>query len=214
MTKLMSVARRNSLGLTTPEKKVMFAALQLWGATTPSPTSTILIPAVPAVPAKAAIVGTGTVANPQFPAVAAKAAIPAKTSPIVAANPTWINSVAIDDTNASYTKIVARLPYSPAAIAKGATLGVAQIQPMTTIDLGEWIGDLSNVTATTDTEYLVNGVAGTLEQYLYENAQSLTPVAGTTNIVESGLYQPVNPALPKVPCIYIEVYVAPDNGSN
>ena len=227
----------NALGLDTPTKKVAFALKQLIAGTLPSPkalvkAATAVIPAIPAVAAVAAtpavaavaaVVGTGTIANPQFPprpAVPAVAAIPARPltpavpakpavySPVVTPLPQWLNSIAIDTSNAAYDKIMAYLPYAPAAIALGKQLDVTQILEITTpnLFLGEWQGSLVGVTPTNEPPFVVAGLPGTIEQFLYAAAKALPALTGTTNKITTALYRPTA-AAPAVPVVALELYL-------
>lgn len=212
--KSLSTANFNRLGLSTPGKKVLWAAGMLRGGTLPNKIQTLLkpgVPAVTAIPGKAAVIGTGTATAPQYPAVVAVLGVPAVApikSPIVTPSPDWINSVQIDDSSAAYTKINAVLPYSPAAIALGVVLDAKQIQEVTVpgLFLGEWYGSLAGITPTTEPDVLVAGLPATVEQILYINARLLPVVAGTTNKIAPALYKPT-PTANAIPVIAIEVFV-------
>jgi hypothetical protein len=224
MTKLLGYAKRNTIGTGTAKSKLLYAAKTLFGATQPNSISTVLVPAVPAITAKTTLTAAqntaGIAANVRFPgspaypantavpAVTAVALIPAKTTPVIKPDPVWQNSVSIDESNADYIKIVAHLPYSPAAIAKGYSVDTSQILPMGNFDLGDWLGAPLGIVQSEDTaEYMVNGILGTVEQFFYDAAMSIDPVPGTTNIVEARTWKPLNPALPAAPCVYCELYI-------
>lgn len=206
--KSLITANFNKLGLNTPEKKVRWAAKTLQGGTLPNPTQTIIKAAVPAVPAVAAIIGTGTAASPQTPAKAAIAAKPAIMSPVVTPQLQWFNSVTIDETSIAYDKITAYLPYSPAAIALGVPLTAAQIQEITPkgFYLGDWQGDITGIVPTTDPDLLIGGLPATVEQILYTYASQIPVVTGVTNKIAPALYKP-NPAAPVTPVIALELYL-------
>lgn len=201
--KLQPVSKRNLLGLNTVAKKVDYAFRTLIGGTNPNPKTVVAKPAVAAV---AAIIGTGTAANPQFPAVAAKAAI---MTPVVMPPKEWIDTCWIDEDDILFNKYTCWLPYSPAAIAMGATMGNRLIQEVSpaALDLA-WVGSLAS-TAAADTEFLVDGKIGTLEQFLYSNCLLLTPIAGHINKVEKSSFK-VDPSSTdslEIPAIVIEVYI-------
>jgi hypothetical protein len=144
--KLRPIAELNALGFENNFQRVLYAATQLVGGTNPSTAKTITA-AVPAANG-----------NP---------AIPAVTAPAVAPNPKFTGSCTITDT-ANTKKILARLPYSAAALAKGANLSVALLDEAspTTLDLGAWIGAKASNIPTVE---MVAGIK-TVEQYLYKSA--------------------------------------------
>lgn len=202
--KLRPVSERNLLGLNTADLKFHYAMHTLIGATLPNISQTVMKPARAATPA---IIGTGTSLSPQFPAVPARAAIK---SPIIKPLPDWQGSVVhypslVADPNIDRATLY--LPYSPAAIALGVELDVSQIQEITPInfDLGVWQGDLTDVTPATETEFLVNGIIGTVEQFAYANALLLTPVDGYVNKVEKTIYKP-HPLHQGIAAIMIDIY--------
>jgi hypothetical protein len=204
--KLRPIAERNLLGLNTPDLKFHYGLHTLIGATLPNVSQTVIKPATPAT---AAIIGTGTAQNPQFPAVPARGAIK---SPIVRPLPDWAGSVVHYPSlvaNPDIDRATLYLPYSPAAIALGVELTVAQIQEITppTFDLGVWQGDLSTVEPASESEFLVNGVIGTVEQFVYANALLLTPVDGYTNKIEKTIYKP-HPLHNGIAAIMIDIYTS------
>jgi hypothetical protein len=201
--KLRPISELNARGLNTPAKKFSAASRALRGATLPSPVSTTI---KPGIAAKAAIIGTGTAAAPQFPAVAAVAAIK---SPVVRPAPDWIGSVKIDiDPITAIEHHILYLPYSPAAEALGAALDVSQILEITApgFDLGAYVELGTAPTPATETPLLINGIAATVEQYLYVNAQLLPSVAGQNTTIEKVLYKPTASS-PGISCFKIDVYV-------
>jgi hypothetical protein len=201
--KLRPIAELNARGLDTPAKKFSAASKSLRGATLPSPVATII---KPGVTAKAAIIGTGTPTAPEFPAVAAVAAIK---SPVVRPAPDWIGSVKIDiDPITGIEHHTLYLPYSPSAEALGATLDASQILEITTpgFDLGAYVQLGTPPTPVTETPLLINGIAATVEQYLYVNAQLLPLVAGQITTIEKVLYKPT-PSSPGIPCFKIDAYI-------
>jgi hypothetical protein len=208
--KLRPIAELNARGLDTPSKKFSAASRMLRGATLPSPVATII---KPGIAAKAAIIGTGTAANPEFPAIPAVAAIK---SPVVRPAPDWIGSVKIEID--SVTKIehhTIYLPYSPAAEALGANLDASQILEITTpgFDLGAYVELGALPAPVAETALLINGIAATVEQYLYVNAQLLPAVAGQNTTIEKTLYKPTVSS-PGIPCFKIEAYINSLGGSN
>jgi hypothetical protein len=201
--KLRPIAELNARGLDTASKKFSAASKALRGATLPNPVATII---KPGVAAKAAVIGTGTAAAPQFPAVAAVAAIK---SPIVRPAPDWIGSVKIDiDPVTQIEHHVLYLPYSPAAEALGATLDASQIIEITppSFDLGAYVNLGTAPIPVAETALLINGIAATVEQYLYVNAQLLPAVAGQNATIEKTLYKPTASS-PGIPCFKIDAYI-------
>jgi hypothetical protein len=201
--KLRPIAELNARGLDTPAKKFSAASKALRGATLPNPVATII---KPGVAAKAAIIGTGTAAAPEFPAVAAVAAIK---SPVVRPAPDWIDSVKIDiDSITGIEHHTLYLRYSPAAEALGATLDASQILEITSpgFDLGAYVELGTAPTPAAETALLINGIAATVEQYLYVNAQLLPLVAGQITTIEKTLYKPT-PSTPGIPCFKIDAYI-------
>jgi hypothetical protein len=225
-----STMPNKSKALLKPEIKAVAARAEILAQ--PEQPAVAAIPFKAAIPAKAAIIGTGTATNPQFPAVAyvpavaAVAAIPFRAaipySPAVAkvtavpalyANvysplPEFLGSVLVDPSNSAYDKVNLVLPYSPAAIALGLTLDTTQIQEVTAPNayLGDWQGSLTGITPTTDPDFMVGGVPGTVEQFLHFHAKQLTDKPGTVNKINTALYRP-NPTAPAIPVIAMELFL-------
>lgn len=156
----------------------------LRGTTRPNKKSTVLVPAVPA--------STG---------VTAKAAV---MSPIFAPNPDFIGSCQIDESNATYIKYTAFLPYSPIAEALGIVIDEKQILTMS--DTSPYTV-LSGLVARMKTiePIAVGGKPASLEQKVYAIALQLPAVNGTTNTISPTIYTASSGA--KIAAMGVEVFV-------
>ena len=195
-----------AVGSITPAKAAIAAKAAVGTLGQPGYQSAVLaqaavapVPAV-AIPYKAAVLAV--------PAVTAVTAVAAVYANIYAPLPEFMGSVMIDPSNAAYDKVNLVLPYSPAAIALGLPLDVKQIQEITPANayLGDWQGDLTGVTPTTEPDFVVGNAPGTVEQFLYFYAKQLPAMAGTTNKINTALYRPT-PTAPAIPVISMELYL-------
>jgi hypothetical protein len=172
--KLASLTAINALGFQNHYQKALYAFTLLFAGTNAS-AKTVITPGVARIPARAAIIGTGTAQNPQFPAAAEVPAVPEVAAPAITPRPEFAGTVSIDETATEYHAI-ARLPYSPNLIGRGVSISTNSIGEITTpnLDLGTWLG--ANASATPGTE---TSVPTTVERYLYDRAieiqASMTP---------------------------------------
>ncbi len=210
--KLASVAALNALGFQNPYQKALYAATLLFAGTNTSAQATIT-PAVAKIPAKAALVGTGTPAAPQFPAVPEVPAVPAVVAPAVTPVPQYAGTVVLEESATEY-HVIARLPYAPNLLGRGLSLQTKSIGEITSkaLDLGSWLGAKASETVGIDT-----GAPDTVEKYLYDRAleieSSMTP-AELSALAHPIISKKNLPDVNKTPVIQIDLILPKLIGSS
>lgn len=179
--KLTTLAKFNALGLQSPQQVALYCAALLFAGTNTSPKVIV----TPGVPRKAAIV-----ANPNaVPPVLAQAEVPAVPEvaiPAITAVAKFASTVVIDDSDAGYIHVVAKLPYFASTIGKGLPFTVNSIKEITTpnLDIGDWLGAVASTTAGTEAV-----LPATVEQLLYKQAVAID--AALTTAERAALEHPI-----------------------
>jgi hypothetical protein len=132
------------------------------------------IPAIPAKPASAEVIGVA--------AVVAVPGVAAVVSPKIDALKGWEDAITINKT-ASNIEVIAYLPYASSPLLIGAsTSGIGSINEMTAPALtpGAWLGEKSSTTPDTATSEPL-----TVERYLYKQALELVAAPGSSSTIEN-----------------------------